>query len=171
MNEQSWKNDKCDRKEWEPGPWDGEPDKVQWKDEATGLDCLANRHDRNGHWCGYVGVPPGHPLHGKDYDSVSIPGNEDGYPRVHGGLTYADECQERDEPCRGICHIAAPGEPDKLWWLGFDCAHCDDAAPRDYFYARTRGYPFKPVRGEYRTLDYVKAECASLAGQLARVTA
>lgn len=166
MNEQSWKNDKCARAEWEPGPWDSEPDKVQWKDDATGLDCLANRHPRNGNWCGYVGLPPGHRFHGVDYDDVKIEGNEDCYVRVHGGLTFASECEPADDPSRGICHVAAPGEPDKLWWLGFDCAHSDDASPRDYYWARTRGYPFSPVYGTYKSLAYVKAECARLAEQL-----
>lgn len=160
MTEQAWTNDKIDRSEWGAGPWDGEPDKVQWKDDATGLDCLAVRHPRSGHWCGYVGVPPGHKLHGKGYDDVNV--------GVHGGLTFAEECQEADAPCRGICHVATPGEPDKLWWLGFDCAHRDDASPQDYFYARTRGYPFTlHARQVYRDLGYVKSECATLAAQIA----
>jgi hypothetical protein len=158
MSEQIWINDKIDRSEWDRGPWDSEPDKVQWKDGATGLDCLAVRHPHSGHWCGYVGVPPGHLLHGKGYDTPAVyphgegceSGDESyhysctpgGVLSAHGDLTFADECQEADAPCRGVCHVAAPGEPDKLWWLGFDCAHCDDASPRDFFYARTRGYPF-----------------------------
>ena len=45
-----------------PGPWDNEPDKIQWVDETTGLDCLMVRNWW-GSWCGYVGVPEGHPLY------------------------------------------------------------------------------------------------------------
>lgn len=45
---------------WGRGPWDQEPDKVQWLDEATDLDALAVRNAGGG-LCGYVGVPPGHP--------------------------------------------------------------------------------------------------------------
>lgn len=154
---QTWMNDKCDRSKWPAGPWDGEPDKVQWKDAKTGLDCLANRATHSGHWCGYVGVPPGHPLHGRDYEAPNV--------SVHGGLTFASECSKADEPCRGICHIAAEGEPEHLWWFGFDCAHCDDASPYDY-QREPEGYPWSPVHGVYRDLGYIKAECASLAAQL-----
>lgn len=47
--------------EWGPGPWVGEPDKYQWVDEATGLDCLMVRGPM-GSWCGYVGVTKDHPF-------------------------------------------------------------------------------------------------------------
>lgn len=159
---QTWINDQCDRSKWPAGAWDCEPDKVQWKDAATGLDCLANRHPRRGHWCGYVGIPPGHPLHGKHYDEVYR--GDDDYPPE--SLTFSDECEETDAPCRGICHVAAPGEPDKLWWFGFDFAHCDDAAPYDYM-REPEGYPWSPVHGTYKTLDYVKGCCAGLAKWIA----
>jgi hypothetical protein len=29
-----------DKSQWGPGPWQDEPDKKQWQDEATGLPCL-----------------------------------------------------------------------------------------------------------------------------------
>lgn len=55
------------RKNWPPGPWDKEPfDKMNWIDEATSLDCMMVRGPM-GSWCGYVGVPPGHLFHGKQY--------------------------------------------------------------------------------------------------------
>ena len=38
------------------GPWDNEPDKAQWIDEASGYDCLIVRGG-GGALCGYVGVP------------------------------------------------------------------------------------------------------------------
>ena len=96
-------------------PWLKEPDRVLFKYE--GFPCLLNRAP-TGAWCGYVGVPPGHPAHGKDYGDVEV--------HVHGGLTYSDSCQE-DGP---ICHVPEPGEPDDVWWLGFDCAHYNDFAPK-----------------------------------------
>ena len=140
-----------DRSEWASGEWDNEPDKVQWQDE-TGLPCLAVRSSRSGHWCGYVGVNEGHPCFGVGYDDVNV--------SVHGGLTYARHCKG------SICHIPGEGEPDHVWWLGFDCAHCGDYSPQDAKYAE-RGYPFTiSTEEEYRTLDYVKNECASLARQL-----
>jgi hypothetical protein len=50
-----------DKSEWDRGPWDNEPDKVQWQDAATGLPCIARRSEAMGSWCGYVGVAEGHP--------------------------------------------------------------------------------------------------------------
>lgn len=52
-----------DKSTWPRGPWDDEPDKVQWEDAATELPCLIVRNGL-GALCGYVGVPEGHPWHG-----------------------------------------------------------------------------------------------------------
>ena len=161
-----------DKSEWGDGPWQDEPDKVQWKDEATGLPCLAKRHGRAGHWCGYVGVPEGHPAFGKDYDDVRV-ATDDGWPDAHGGLTYAAHCQEGDE-AEAICHIPDPGEPDHVWWLGFDCAHSGDLSPGYAALDRKRyeetGDSLWLSRGSYesyRDLRYVRGVVRRLAGQLA----
>jgi hypothetical protein len=88
--------------DWGRGPWQSEPDKVQWVDEATGLDCLIVRGP-SGALCGYVGVPETHPYHGKDYSSCALaePCGEawcehspESAMHVHGGLTFADTCHE-----------------------------------------------------------------------------
>src|SRR6266496_32796 len=94
---------KIDRTGWPAGPWDNEPDRLEWRDKATGFPCLIVRN-RMGGLCGYVGVPTKHPFHGKNYDSVNI--------SVHGGLTYSGACAGH------ICHIPKPGETDDVWWLG-----------------------------------------------------
>ena len=78
-----------DKSEWGPGPWQSEPDKRQWRDEATGLPCLIVRGP-SGALCGYVGVSRGHPCYGKDYDDVTV--------EVHWGLTFASKCAP--EPTR-----------------------------------------------------------------------
>lgn len=147
------------------GPWSDEPDKAQWIDEATDLDCLAVRNWR-GAWCGYVGVPPGHPLHGVGYDHAEQRG--DSFD-VHGGLTFSDFCQEGAEDGPGICHVPQPGRPAKVWWLGFDCAHYMDLTPHDAADSELIGLHIGLREGTYRTLDYVRAEVASLARQLAEV--
>jgi hypothetical protein len=94
-----------DKSTWGDGAWQAEPDKVQWVDEATGLDCLIVRGP-SGALCGYVGVPESHPLHGKDYSGCTRdPRCEENWCdhspesrlRVHGGLTFADACQEPTE--------------------------------------------------------------------------
>jgi hypothetical protein len=157
-----------DKSGWPDGPWQNEPDKVQWCDEATGLPCLAVR--ARSHWCGYVGVSPGHPAYEKDYDDVyDLSGDWDSenYLSVHGGLTFAGHCAHGPEET-SICHVPDPGEPDNVWWLGFDCAHSGDLSP-----AHIRMYE-KAGLGiggeEYRDLDYVRAETTQLAGQLASLT-
>jgi len=151
-----------DRTGWPTGPWDSEPDKVQWVDERTGLDCLAVRQPDMGHWCGYVGVPDGHPWHGKDYDDVRVP-NEDGdngCPDVHGGLTFSDACDEGGR----ICHVPQSGRPKNVWWLGFDCAHGGDRHPA---HARV-ALPSWVSDGAYRDLAYVEGSCRHLARQAMR---
>lgn len=140
-----------DRTGWRSGAWDKEPDKVQWQDEKTGLPCLAVRHPSFGNWCGYVGISEDHPDYRKSYELVDD-------IEVHYGLTFSDSCRHGEEESTGICHIPSPGESDSVWWLGFDCGHCYDDAPGLY--------SDKLPRSKYRTLAYVKDQCASLADQL-----
>ena len=174
-----------DKATWPRGPWNDEPDKTQWVDEATGLDCLAVRGP-SGSWCGYVGLSPEHPWHGLEYSdavdgrkmpmdagSFSAPVPDRGSPdavdwedeiqahlEAHGGITFSGACREGRDESLGICHVPAPGRPENVWWFGFDCAHLGDLSPN---YARDG---FNDACDEYRTLDYVKRETASLAAQL-----
>jgi hypothetical protein len=150
-----------------PGPWCSEYDKKQWIDPKTGLPCLVVRNDM-GALCGYVGVPRGHPWYEKGYDSI------DPYPSVHGGLTYASRCYGK------ICHEVEPGEPDDVWWLGFDCAHAGDVTPaiamicgEDSAVGKAFGAISKAMSAwrrngdEYRDVGYVEKEVADLALQAA----
>lgn len=145
---------KVDRSGWGPGPWDGEPDRAEWRTTA-GLHAIAHRVD-HGAWCGYVAVPPGHPMHGKSDGDSEVYALE-----VHGGITYGAACRTP------ICHVAPPGEPDDVWWLGFDCIHCDDFAPRLSPNRSAFLYSGEGAGGTYRTLEYVREQCESLARQLA----
>ena len=140
-----------------PGPWDGEPDKIQWVDEATDLDCLMVRNPMAA-WCGYVGVPRTHPLYGVGFEDVPV-------VDVHGGLTFSGGCAP-GEPLDGICHIAAPGRESEPWWLGFDCGHWNDLQPGLVALLADAIPPFI-----YRNEVYVRAQCATLAAQLARAAA
>lgn len=152
-----------DRTGWEAGPWNGEPDKIQWPDADTGLPCLAVRHPQFGHWCGYVGVTQEHPLFEKKNCDLD----------VHGGVTFADTCDMGANECESICRIPGPGESDRIWWLGFDCAHVYDFQPGLEALSKSiHGYPLNGMReGTYRTLVYVQAECADLAKQLVEMEA
>lgn len=156
-----------DKSDWGPGAWQEEPDKIQWADETTGYPCLVVRQASSGHWCGYVGVTEGHPAFEKDYDDVHdlFPSwSKDGHLSVHGGLTYSAHCAEGDETT-SVCHVPEPGEPDHVWWLGFDCMHLGDFSPG--YYARNK-FPWHDD-DEYRTLGYVRDEVTRLAGRLAEL--
>lgn len=143
-----------DKSTWGIGPWLDEPDKRQWMDEASGLPCLIKRGP-SGALCGYVGLPPEHPLFGHDCDGIDVD--------VHGGLTYAAPCAHGEDEASGICHRPGSGEPDNVHWLGFDCAHWTDLSP--YFASLfPNGHMGEIVT--YRDLGYVTAEVTSLAAQL-----
>lgn len=199
--------------EWGPGEWQDEPDKVQWVDEASGLDCLIVRTPL-GYLCGYVGVTEGHPYFGVAYsqcpekcEEVWCAHSPESRMEVHGGLTFSDFCTEASRETwqrwrasllacadeakkypkgdsarafaeagryiddydgwlvyaesRFICHVPFPGRPARVWWLGFDCAHFGDSSP---------GLSRHDDYGSYKPVSYVKAECARLARQLARVS-
>lgn len=275
MQAREWHDLVPERADWGPGPWQSEPDKVQWYDRVARLPCLAVRAWTTGSWCGYVGLPPGHRvrrltfrsghklspgvkklIHEKEAakyrglaeaaaepaakrlwlmlasrDVPLPPPNRPAdvigrYVEVHGGLNFCGECSDLTpadwrrmqehaaeyrreaeghpmgdvarwlrewepilddyEKCRaqaatvGVCHIPEPGDPHKIRWLGFDCAHAGDFSPVLDAITRKFGRPspferisateegeHRGLRGEvYRDLDYVKAECASLAQQL-----
>jgi hypothetical protein len=173
--------------DWGDGPWQSEPDEASWTDAATGLPCRAERNF-GGAWCGYVGVPREHPAFGLSYyvrlDDPPEPAEEaeDDFTRyyreksrddwelaqahrpaqqfinhigVHGGLTFAGD---RD---------ADPG----LHWFGFDCGHGGDLRPAMEVVMRHIGPPPPGWREVYRTLDYVREQCAGLARQLADIAA
>lgn len=158
-----------DKSGWGGGPWHGEPDKIQWTDEATGLPCLIVRNG-GGALCGYVGVAEGHPFFGVEYNGCAGKSCGESYcdhapdhaVEVHGGLTFSGFCQEGEH---GICHVPAPGEPERVWWLGFDCGHFFDASPA-YDARCGDAYIFNGRDRTYRTVDYVRDECARLAAQL-----
>lgn len=164
MQNKEWRT--SDKSSWLRGEWDNEPDKMQFTDEATGLPCLIVRNSP-GALCGYVGVPEGHKFYGLDYEKCrlkDLPDGEydaDAYVDVHGGLTFAGFCQKWDDEGHGVCHTVDEGENDKVWWLGFDCAHFLDFCP-SYEKSFTEGQTYKNV-------DYVKGEIAKLAKQVAEV--
>lgn len=178
MTNRQWTTD--DKTGWGAGPWQTEPDKLQWTDAATGLPCLIVRN-RAGALCGYVGVSEDHPWFKVDYgDHIGEPCTDeycyehrpDAIVNVHGGLTYSALCQEGRPEGEGICHIPDHGQPDRVWWFGFDCNHAFDIAPGSLARDRERGWPSLPSHGdEYRTVAYVQAECAGLASQLVAVSA
>jgi len=145
-----------DKSKWVDGPWKNEPDRKEWK--HLGFPCLIVRVENHGALCGYVAVPPGHPWHGKHYGEIEA--------SVHGGLTYADRCDGH------VCHVPAPGEPEDVWWLGFDHAHGGDMCPgreriNAYYSAFPLGDPDGSFEayGRYRDMAYVIKGVEDLAAQ------
>lgn len=154
----------------------------QWV-TAAGLEAVVLVMDWDGidrHRCGYVKAPTG--LEGIGYSeqipqipqslansstlgkkspilllTAGVDGDEENTVRrsldividVHGGITFS-----------GQPHNDFPG-----WWFGFDCAHAGDA--------RIKEDPCWPNFPDdvVRTLDYVTAECESMARQLMLVVA
>ena len=135
-------------------PWKTEPDRVEWR--SHGLPCLILRGPL-GALCGYVAVPPGHALHGAELDDErmwSVP--------THGGVTYTGKCQEDGH----ICHVPQPGEPDDVWWIGFDCSHSGDLCPRMSLHYLSATDQLGNV---YRDIPYVRSRLEEMAKFLSEV--
>lgn len=163
------------------GPWLGEADKVSWRDEASGYDCIMLRDTDDGFLSGYVGIPHNHPLWG--WDNGAVP--SDIGIEVHGGLTYSRLCEEGPSPARRlaaearrICHVTLrPAvyhpvahatdhrvEDPHAWWFGFSCDHAYDLIPR---HAQVSSRPkSSELARTYRDDAYVVRETVALAAQL-----
>ena len=139
------------------------------------------------HRCGYVGVDKSHPLFGVMYDqqtdkitremvdrmtigkrgamiaiTANVRADDDQSLRrspdilldVHGGITFSSGNKSFNQ--------YYPVKSD-LWWFGFDCGHCDDGIIEP----SKIDIEWNLYKGEVRSLEYVEAECESLASQLA----
>lgn len=169
---------RVDRTTWAPGPWDDEPDKVTWVDPVSKLDCMMIRND-HGSWCGYAGVPEGHPFFGKDCDEcLQNPPCDKPYcehdaatiaQSAHGGLTFSGPCQTGEHAI--ICHVPRDGRPDTVWWFGFDCAHAWDLSPGlsallDNVYLETGQIREPRIDEIYRSMPYVAGCVTAMSREL-----
>lgn len=145
-----------DKSAWPEGPWHSEPDLAEWRDEETGLPCLALRTERSGHWCGYVAIPADHPWNEAE-DLYHV--------ETHGEITYGpgkpqEEDPEEELPWLRIAHVPKEGDDPDVRLVGFDCAHHGykdgDLSPGD---------TWRGQNDTYRDLPYVIAQCAKLAKQ------
>lgn len=157
-------------------PWENEPDFLDG--EHAGLKT-ALRRGPVGAWCGYVGVPKGHPLFEVGYSSrIKSPPKElierkidiDKIGAIN--LLYAMS-MDITKACPLTLLLDVHGgltyarnhfpkrEPDGLWWFGFDCAHAGDLVPSEHC--------INHPSDVYRDIEYAKKECESLAEQLAKV--
>ena len=154
-----------DKSTWGDGPWQDEPDRVEWR---IGEFVALARRNRMGAWCGYIGLPPGHPWHGLHAFGDEHNSLDD--IEVHGGINYTDACMvvEGMDPQELVCHTPLPGESDDVWWLGFDCLHAWDIGPAMDAQMREAGLaPMRPndIVYHYRDVAYVTREVEHLAEQ------
>ena len=114
-----------------------------------------------GHRCGYVGVPKGHPMFGRDYNKCI----ED--IDCHGGLTYSGF---RDDNSK------------EYWYFGFDCAHADDGV--DIESLKKYGFDISPFlsmflpivelwepneSSQFKTKEFCEEQCNSIAEQIKQI--
>lgn len=97
------------------------------------------------HYCGYVVIPDGHPVYGKwhdwkylDYHGIA----------VHGGITFQGKPNWSDWT-------------EKVWAIGFDCAHAGDC----FLYDEPRMTPWGEMEHKW-TLEEATQETEKLASQL-----
>lgn len=158
------------------GPWKMEADKVAWRDPATGLDCIIRRAPSGGYLCGYVAVPPGHPLFGFEGDALAALGI-----RPHGGVNHSSPCEELEPEPISICHVrerdpalrrrryraaAAEVDHDDAWWFGFSCDKPGDLQPTQPDAPASRRAAQVGLKNVYRDERYVLAHVVDLAAQL-----
>lgn len=147
------------------GEWLDEPDEVTF--EYKGIKCLVFRVVKReiycpteayfgGHLCGYILLPPEHPMCGKEcWDEFEC----------HQGVTFHDGT-------------------DEVWILGFDCGHLGDLIPTMEHMHRTipelieinkafstpEGFEKHPwFHPTYKNVDFCIKECKSLAKQAAKM--
>jgi hypothetical protein len=120
---------------------------IEYTDNYKGYDYKVVLQSL-GHRCGYVILPKGHKLEGKDYYDIPI--------SCHGGLTYGSWEKDR-------------------YVIGFDCAHSWDApdygALKHYhMYNATTEYlenhSWRNDNAVIKTKEYVIDECKSIIDQL-----
>jgi hypothetical protein len=176
-----------DKSRWGDGPWQNEPDELDWIDERTGLRCHILRHPEMGQLNGYVGVPASHVLYGWQYDDHIrlrpdfLEGASDqvgiidmfcyalGGGDKHGTIPVGLALKAH----QGVNFSGNADFDDSLWWFGFDCSHAWDYAP-GFVADLRRTTPavddfYKPEK--YRTIEYVTKECEGLAFQLRQLEA
>lgn len=151
-----------DKTGWGNGPWQKEPDLLLWVDALSGLQCMIAR-SHGGHLCGYVAVPPGHPLHGNNTRDVDLD--------AHGGINYSQGFAMSDFRVDPPLTDTTP-----FWWLGFDCGHSWDYSPAMAAHFKHLAEQLdRPILSSldmfnqpqrYCIIEYVKEEVTDLAAQV-----
>lgn len=140
--------------------------------EHRGFTCVVIGQSI-GHRCGYVAIPQSHKLFGVDYNEVDID--------VHGGLTYGEymdadlEVNENGGMYEVTGRYPKDLEGGNFYWLGFDCAHYNDAKDFDLIrelcdkdsadFIINLEQQFD-TGGTVKDVSYVRAELVSMVDQI-----
>tara|TARA_R100001086_G_scaffold228144_1_gene147542 strand:+ start:145 stop:663 length:519 start_codon:yes stop_codon:yes gene_type:complete len=148
--------------QWGNGEWVNEPDRIEFLLEGTWIPCLVLRNITGGNLCGYIAVDDTNLAYGVHYDDDLL------YDvNVHGGLTFSSMQDESGAYWFQEESLAHYNETHK-WFLGFDCAHCDDFAPA--LAALMRGNTSVYRDTTYRNVDYVGRQIVDLADQIVKLS-
>lgn len=133
--------------------------------EYKGYEFLVTFTDM-GFRCGYVAVPPTHPVHSFFNEDYNYPELE-----CHGGVTFFGKSHLAELLIENPCE-------DK--WVGFDCGHCEDLTDLktfDKYFPEADKFQRDYVDGnsskkstiwpmEMRTKDYVIENCKRMIDEL-----
>jgi hypothetical protein len=122
---------------YENGPWDKEPDYVEWITDC-GLKAVIRRVNL-GTLCGYAVFDM---CEKEYYSSFNL---DDLYMDCHGGPTYFDRMIPGQQRCE-----------ENVVVVGFDCAHYGDLIP-------SLQSILKADVSEYKNIEFVRNECERLA--------
>lgn len=135
-----------------PEGFENEPDIV--KGYHMGVAYRVIRHPKMGHLCGYAKLPIGHPWLKK---ALALKWEEKWfsrkYHRAHKGYDYAPISNVR---VHGGITFFGKLSRGRGYWIGFDCAHCDDLVPG-----------LRIDWTVYRDVEYVRRNCKELAKAIA----
>lgn len=136
--------------------WEDEPDYLEGS--YGDVPWFIQRQPILKHLCGYIVVNEHHPWYGQlfIYDGNDI--------IVHGGITYTDD----KLPGSGEVKERANTTSTKFaggWFIGFDCSHAWDYVPGLDSLLHGDMHFYDNLDVEYRTIEYVRAQCELLAQQ------
>jgi hypothetical protein len=184
-----------DKSKWPAGEWKNEPDYVAWREGLSGYQCAMLRHPEHSAWCAYVGVPAGHVLYGMDKDGRIEMKREDVILPGNGGTSMLEVMAEavEDNPDGTMPvslaftvhnHVTYAGPLDFIttfienehfddWFFGFAANGTHDKQlMQNWHIYETKGVPIllEMIRdkGTYRTEQFMREQCISLAEQLRR---
>lgn len=154
-----------------------------WVTNAGLSACIIKTRGR--FYCGYVGVPKDHPLHGLHYNNnsqfIKDVTEEEGLGQrspiialicegaetspcvafdVHGGITFSSTWAEND-------HVDGSAELESsLWYFGYDCNHYEDGQFELYDEDGKLVYNYSASHYAPKSLDFNIQQCESLAQQI-----